>query len=232
MSANVDLLLFGVFPYVAIALAVILTIIRYSTNRYSVSSLSSQFLESKRLFWGSLSFHWGILIVLAGHLIGLLFPRSVMAFNAVPVRLAILEITALAFGILALIGIVLLCGRRITSERIRVVTSRWDVLLLAILLVQIATGVFTAVFHRWGSSWYVHTAVPYLVSLGRLSPEVGLVASLPLMVKLHIASAFALVAVLPMTRLIHLLAVPIGYLWRPYQLVVWNRRPNAARERQ
>lgn len=232
MSANADLLLFGVFPYVAIALAVILTIVRYTTNRYSVSALSSQFLESRRLYWGSLSFHWGILIVLAGHLIGLLFPRSVMAFNAVPVRLAILEITALAFGLLALLGIVLLCGRRITSERIRVVTSRWDVLLLVILLVQIATGVFTAVFHRWGSAWYVQTAVPYLVSLGRLSPEVGLVASLPLMVKLHIASAFFLIAVLPMTRLIHLLAVPVGYLWRPYQLVVWNRRPTTARERR
>lgn len=232
MSANVDLLLFGIFPYVAIALAVILTIVRYATNRYSVSSLSSQFLESKRLFWGSLSFHWGILIVLAGHLIGLLFPRSVMAFNAVPVRLAILEITALAFGLLTLVGIVLLCWRRMTSERIKAVTSRWDVLLLTILLVQIVTGVLTAVLYRWGSAWYVQTAVPYLVSLGRLSPEVGLVASLPLMVKLHIGSAFFLIAVLPMTRLIHLLAVPIGYLWRPYQLVVWNRRTSAARERQ
>jgi nitrate reductase gamma subunit len=223
---SVDVLLFEVFPYVAITLAVVLSIYRYKTNKYSVSSLSSQFLESRRLYWGSLSFHWGILIVLAGHLIGLLFPRSVMAFNAVPVRLAILEGTALAFGLLALLGIVLLCTRRARSPRIRVVTSRWDVALLAILVVQIATGVFTAVFYRWGSAWYVQTAVPYMVSLGRLAPDVGLVASLPFMVKLHISSAFALVAVLPMTRLIHLLAVPVGYLWRPYQLVVWNRRPS------
>jgi nitrate reductase gamma subunit len=231
MSANADVLLFEVFPYVAIALAVILGVIRYRTNSYSVSSLSSQFLESRRLFWGTMSFHWGILIVLAGHLIGLLFPRSVMAFNAVPVRLAILEGTALAFGLLALLGIVLLCGRRASSARIRVVTSRWDVVLLAILFVQIATGVFTAVFYRWGSAWYVHTAVPYLVSLGRLSPDVALVASLPFMVKLHIASAFGLIAVLPMTRLIHLLAVPVAYLWRPYQLVVWNRRPVTLKDR-
>jgi nitrate reductase gamma subunit len=223
---SVDVLLFEVFPYVAITLAVVLSIYRYKTNKYSVSSLSSQFLESRRLYWASVSFHWGILIVLAGHLIGLLFPRSVMAFNAVPVRLAILEGTALAFGLLALLGIVLLCTRRARSPRIRVVTSRWDIALLAILVVQIATGVFTAVFYRWGSAWYVQTAVPYMVSLGRLAPDVGLVASLPFMVKLHISSAFALIAVLPMTRLIHLLAVPVGYLWRPYQLVVWNRRPS------
>ena len=231
MSATTNLLLFGVFPYVAIALAVILSILRYKTNRYSVSSLSSQFLESRRLYWGTMAFHWGILIVLAGHLIGLLFPRSVMAFNAVPVRLAILETTALAFGLLALLGIVLLCVRRARTPRIRVVTTRWDVLLLAILVVQIATGVFTAVFYRWGSAWYVQTATPYLVSLGRLSPDIALVASLPLMVKLHIASAFGLILVLPMTRLIHLLAVPIGYLWRPYQLVVWNRRPVSLKDR-
>ena len=231
MSANANLLLFGIFPYVAVALAIGLGILRYKKNRYSVSSLSSQFLENRRLYWGTMSFHWGILIVLAGHLIGLLFPRSVMAFNAVPVRLAILETTALAFGLLALLGIVLLCARRVNSPRIRAVTSRWDILLLAILVVQIATGVFTAIFYRWGSAWYVQTATPYLISIGRLSPDIALVASLPIMVKIHIASAFGLVAVLPMTRLIHLLAVPVGYLWRPYQLVVWNRRPAPLKDR-
>ncbi len=231
MSANANLLLFGIFPYVAVALAVGLGILRYKKNRFSVSSLSSQFLENRRLYWGTMSFHWGILIVLAGHLIGLLFPRSVMAFNAVPVRLAILETTALAFGLLALLGIVLLCARRVNSPRIRAVTSRWDILLLAILVVQIATGVFTAIFYRWGSAWYVQTATPYLISIGRLSPDIALVASLPIMVKIHIASAFSLVAVLPMTRLIHLLAVPVGYLWRPYQLVVWNRRPAPLKDR-
>jgi len=231
MSANANLLLFGIFPYVAVALAVGLGILRYKKNKYSVSSLSSQFLENRRLYWGTMSFHWGILIVLAGHLIGLLFPRSVMAFNAVPVRLAILETTALAFGLLALLGIVLLCARRVNSPRIRAVTSRWDILLLAILVVQIATGVFTAIFYRWGSAWYVQTATPYLISIGRLSPDIALVASLPIMVKIHIASAFSLVAVLPMTRLIHLLAVPVGYLWRPYQLVVWNRRSAPLKDR-
>ena len=231
MSANANLLLFGIFPYVAVALAIGLGILRYKKNRYSVSSLSSQFLENRRLYWGTMSFHWGILIVLAGHLIGLLFPRSVMAFNAVPVRLAILETTALAFGLLALLGIVLLCARRVNSPRIRAVTSRWDILLLAILVVQIATGVFTAIFYRWGSAWYVQTATPYLISIGRLSPDIALVASLPIMVKIHIASAFSLVAVLPMTRLIQLLAVPVGYLWRPYQLVVWNRRPAPLKDR-
>jgi len=231
MSANANLLLFGIFPYVAVALAVGLGILRYKKNKYSVSSLSSQFLENRRLYWGTMSFHWGILIVLAGHLVGLLFPRSVMAFNAVPVRLAILETTALAFGLLALLGIVLLCARRVNSPRIRAVTSRWDILLLAILVVQIATGVFTAIFYRWGSAWYVQTATPYLISIGRLSPDIALVASLPIMVKIHIASAFSLVAVLPMTRLIHLLAVPVGYLWRPYQLVVWNRRSAPLKDR-
>lgn len=221
---NADFVLFALLPYAAVLLAVVLSLHRFWTNRFSYSSLSSQFLESRRLFWGSVPFHYGILVVLAGHLIGFLFPRSVAAFNGVPVRLFILEATALAFGLLTLVGLVLLVYRRATSSRIRAVTSRMDVVLLVLLLSLVVTGIYTAIFHRWGSAWYVHTATPYLWSLVQLGPETQYVAGLPLMAKLHIMNAFVVVATIPFTRLVHFLVVPIGYLWRPYQLVVWNRR--------
>ena len=224
MSINTDLILFVVVPYLAVALAVIVSAMRFFSNSFSFSSLSSQFLESGRLFWGSVAFHYGILVVLAGHLIALLIPSGVMAFSRVPVRLFLLEATGLAFALLALIGLVLLWQRRATVSRVRAVTSRWDIILLLLLLTQVATGVYTAVFHRWGLAWSLHTAVPYLWSLGKLSPSPELVASLPLMVKLHILNAFALIAIIPFTRLVHFLVVPVWYLWRPYQLVVWNRR--------
>ena len=224
MTVNADLLLYALFPYAAILLAVVVGVIRFTANRFSYSSLSSQFLESRRLFWGSVPFHYGILVVLAGHLIGFLFPRSVAVFNGVPVRLFILEATALAFGILTLVGLVVLIHRRITSAKVRAVTSRADIVLLVLLLSQVVTGIYTAIFYRWGSAWYVYTATPYLQSLMKLAPETQYVTGLPLMAKLHILNAFGLIAILPFTRLVHLLVAPIPYLWRPYQLVVWNRR--------
>ncbi len=221
---TLDDLLFGVFPYVAVAVAIVGTGWRFLSNRYSISSLSSQFLESGRLFWGSVPWHYGILIIIGGHVIGFLIPRSVLAWNGVPWRLYVLEISALAFGLLTLVGLVLLIFRRATSARIRVVTSGMDVVLLLVLLVQVIAGIYTAIVYRWGSSWYAAFAVPYLWSVIKLQPDISLVSNLPLMVQVHIIGAFVFVALIPFTRLIHFLTVPIQYLWRPYQLVIWNRK--------
>jgi nitrate reductase gamma subunit len=221
---TLDDLLFGVFPYVAVAVAIVGTGWRFLSNRYSISSLSSQFLESSRLFWGSVPWHYGILIIIGGHVIGFLIPRSVLAWNGVPWRLYVLEISALAFGLLTLVGLVLLIIRRATSARIRVVTSGMDVVLLLVLLVQVIAGIYTAIVYRWGSSWYAAFAVPYLWSVIKLQPDISLVSNLPLMVQVHIIGAFVFVALIPFTRLIHFLTVPIQYLWRPYQLVIWNRK--------
>ena len=222
-----DELLFGFFPYAAVVLAIAGTLWRGLSNRFSISSLSSQFLETRRLFWGSVPWHYGILVILTGHLIGFLIPRSVLAWNGEPLRLYVLEAAALAFGILTLWGLVVLIIRRASSARLRVVTSAMDVVLLLALLIQIVAGLWTAIFYRWGSSWYAAVAVPYLYSLLTLNPDVSLVANLPIMVKIHILGAFVLIALLPFTRLVHFLVFPIAYLWRPYQVVIWNRKKAA-----
>ncbi len=220
----IDFFLFGVFPYVALAIAIVGLVWRYRTNQFSFSTVSSQFLENRQLFWGSVPWHYGIILILLGHLIGILFPSGVMAFNGVPVRLYILEGTGLALGLLVLVGLVFLLLRRGTNERIRAVTTRMDLILLLLLLLSIATGVGTAIFYRWGSGWYVQTATPYLRSLVTFSPAVEYMASLPLLVKIHAANAFVILAVFPFTRLVHMLSVPVAYLWRPYQIVIWGRR--------
>ncbi len=225
---SVDQLLFAVFPYVAIVLAVVVTLGRYLRDRFSYSSLSSQFLENRKLFWGSVPFHYGILIILAGHLIGFLAPASVLGWNTAPARLYVLEVAALAFGLLALWGVAVLLARRLTDRRIWAITSPMDLVLLVALLGQVATGVLTALFYRWGSSWYAASTVPYLRSILTLSPEPTLVANLPLLPQLHIVGAFVIVALLPFTRLVHLLSFPFSYFWRPYQVVVWNERREAS----
>jgi nitrate reductase gamma subunit len=224
MGSTSDFILYAALPYMALTLAVVGSIYRFTSDRFSYSALSSQFLEGRRLFWGSAPFHYGILIVLAGHLIAFLIPSSIIWFNGVPVRLYILETTGLAFGLLALLGLIMLIYRRAVTSRVRVVTSWMDVILLALLLSQVVSGTYVAIFHRWGSAWAVHTATPYLWSLFKLSPEPQYVAALPLAVRLHILNAWALVAIIPFTRLVHFFVVPIAYLWRPYQLVVWNRK--------
>lgn len=221
---TLDQMLYGVFPYVAMALAVVATVWRYASSRFSYSSLSSQFLESRQLFWGSVPWHYGILVVLGGHLVSFLIPRQILAWNGIPWRLYVLEVSALAFGLLALLGLVMLIYRRANNARIRQVTSTMDVVLLLVLLVQVVAGLWTTVFFRWGSSWYAGFAVPYLWSILTLNPDTSLVSNLPFMVKLHIFGAFSIVALLPFTRLVHLLSFPLAYLWRPHQVVVWNRR--------
>jgi nitrate reductase gamma subunit len=217
-----DTLLFVIFPYAVLILAVVVSIQRYFKRGFTYSSLSSQFLESRELFYGSVPWHFGIISILTGHLIGLLFPAQVLWFNGVPARLYILECTALLFGLLSLVGLVNLIIRRAASPRIRAVTSRMDIILLLLLLIQVALGVYTAIFYRWGSSWYATSAVPYLRSLFMLQPDVLTIAPLPLPVKLHMLNAYLLIAVFPFTRLVHMLVVPLHYLWRPYQLVIWN----------
>ncbi len=217
-----DYLFFIFLPYTAVAILIVVSIYRFVTNKFSYSSLSSQFLEGDELFYGSVPWHIGIIGALAGHLIGLLFPSQVLWFNSVPLRLYILEITGFVFGLMALIGIVSLIWRRLTTGRIRAVTSRMDVLVLGLLLFQVFLGVYTAVFYRWGSSWYASSAVPYLRSLFTLQPDLSMIAPMPLVVKLHIIGAYLIILIFPFSRLVHMVSIPISYLWRPYQKVVWN----------
>lgn len=217
------------FPYAALFVAVAVAAIRYYHKPFSVSSLSSQFLENQQLFWGSNLWHWGILGVLLGHLAGFLMPRQILAWNAQPVRLFILEATGLILALLALVGVLALLARRLTSARARAVTSKMDIALLLLLCFQVLTGLDIALRLRWGSSWFAASAAPYLWSIVTFRPRPEFLLTMPWSVKLHVLSAFTLILLLPFSRLIHFLVVPLHYYFRAPQLVIWNRRPSAAR---
>jgi len=219
-----DVILFAVFPYVVVAVELVASLWRFFRSSYKFSSLSSEFLESRKLFWGSVPWHYGILAVLLGHFLAFLFPNSVLLWNSVPIRLLILEVTGLTFGLLALVGIIMLTYRRFTNDRVKAVTTKMDLFVLLLLLVQVTSGVGTALTYRWGTSWFAAALVPYLRSLFKLQPNIAYVSALPWLVKIHILNAFLLVGILPFTRLVHFLILPINYIWRPYQLVIWNIR--------
>jgi len=223
-----DMVLFVAFPYVAVILAVIVGVYRYFSDRFSYSSLSSQFLENRQLFWGSVPWHYGILFILGAHLLAAIFPSAWGALIGSPARLYVLEVTGWALALMTIVGAGLFIVRRLGNPRLMAVTSGVDWLLLLALLVQVVLGFWVAFFYRWGAAWYLHTAVPWLVSLFALSPQPAYVAALPLIPKLHILGGFFIIALFPFTRLVHLVTVPITYLWRPYQVVIWNRRARRA----
>jgi nitrate reductase gamma subunit len=220
--------LFAILPYVAVAVFAVGMAWRWATNPSSFSTRSSQFLESRALFWGSVTWHYAVLLVLGAHLVAVLFPGAWGALLGAPGRLVFLEITGLALGLLSLAAVVLLAIRRLSSGRVLAVTSRVDLVLLALLAIQVGTGVWVALTLRWGSVWYLHTAVPWLHSLARLDPRVEYAALLPGVVQVHALCAFALLALAPFSRLVHVLTIPLPYLWRPHQLVIWNRERTRA----
>jgi nitrate reductase gamma subunit len=217
-----ELVFFAVLPYVALVLFLVVTIERYRRRSFTYSSLSSQFLENRQHFWGSVPFHYGILMVLAVHALALVAPSLVLWWNASPLRLFIGEVLVLGFAILTLVGLVNIMARRIASPLVRRVTTLGDWVLYALLLFQIVTGIWIATFHGWGSSWFATSATPWLWSLVKLSPEVRYVSALPLVARLHFVNAFLLIAVFPFTRLVHILVLPNPYLWRKTQVVLWN----------
>lgn len=224
----IDLILFGIFPYVAVVLAVSVGLYRYFVDRFSWSSHSSQFLESRALFWGSVPWHYAILVILLAHFLAFLFPQGWGVLLGRPLRLYLLEVSGMALGLTTVVALLLLMLRRAGNPRLSGVTTVVDWVVLIALLVQVATGVYIAFTLRWGSVWYLHTASPWLWSLVKFDPQVQYLAALPAVVKLHTVNAFFLVAILPFSRLVHLISVPLSYLGRPYQVVVWYRQRRSA----
>ncbi|CAG4884193.1 Respiratory nitrate reductase gamma chain [Georgfuchsia toluolica] len=234
MSALTNLLIVAL-PYLAVVLCVIGCIYRYRVSGFKFSSLSSQFLDSDKLFFGSMLFHWGLLVVLAGHLLAFLFPGWVLHIYSSHANLVIFEeMIGFTFGLGALLGLVWLFIRRMGNQRVRVVTSRMDIFIEVLLIFQIALGCWIAYAYRWGSTWFASNLSPYLWSLFKLDPQTAAVVSLPAPVLIHIVAAFVILALIPFSRLVHFLVAPFTYIARPYQQVIWNwdrkriRDPNTA----
>lgn len=214
--------LFVGLPYTALVIFLVGTIVRYRSTGFKVSSLSSQFLETKSLFWGTVPFHFGLLVLFLGHLSAFLIPRGTLLWNSNPARLIALEVTGFAFGLSVLFGLSALLVRRLTNPRVKMETTRMDIVLEVLLLTQVVLGLWIAIGYRWGSSWFAADLSPYLMSLFKLDPSIGAVSAMPLVIQLHIILAWTLLAIFPFTRLVHLLVAPFHYITRPYQRVIWN----------
>ncbi|GLW48538.1 nitrate reductase subunit gamma [Streptomyces sp. NBRC 14336] len=220
-------LLWGVLPYVALTLLIAGLIWRYRYDKYGWTTRSSQVYESKLLNIASPAFHYGILFVLVGHLVGLFVPESWT--DAVGVSEHTYHLLSLyggtAAGILTVVGIALLIYRRRTRAPVFRATTVNDKLMYLVLAAAIVMGMIAKLAHASGDGYnYRHTIAPWARSLFTLSPDIERMEGVPVSYQVHAVIGMALIALVPYTRLVHMFSAPVQYLFRPY-IVYRSRDP-------
>ncbi|MFG2786163.1 respiratory nitrate reductase subunit gamma [Streptomyces sp. NPDC048419] len=218
-------LLWGVLPYVAFALLIAGLIWRHRYDKYGWTTRSSQVYESKLLNIASPAFHYGILFVLAGHLIGLFVPLSWT--GSIGVSEHTYHLFSLyggtAAGTLAVAGILLLVYRRRTNAPVFRATTANDKVMYLVLLAAIVLGMVAKLTHASGNGYnYRETIAPWARSLFTLQPDTDRMAGVPVLYRVHAVIGMILIALVPYTRLVHMFSAPLQYLFRPY--VVYRSR--------
>jgi nitrate reductase gamma subunit len=215
-----------VLPYTALTVFVVGHVWRWRVDQFGWTTRTTQLLEHRWLRWGSPLFHLGAFAAIAGHALGLLVPKSWTSAIGVSDELyhALSVGAGTVAAVMLVVGLGLLLIRRFTTARVRRTTTPVDKLLFAVLTVVIALGVTATVgANLIGDGYdYRETIAVWFRGLFRLNPDPDLMVDVPLVFQLHALSAFALFAVWPFTRLVHVWSAPIAYLWRPY--VVYRRR--------
>ncbi|MFI7440000.1 respiratory nitrate reductase subunit gamma [Nonomuraea indica] len=230
---TLDLLLWVVAPYVALTVFVLGHVWRYRYDKFGWTTRSSQMYESRLLRIGSPLFHFGILVVILGHVGGLVIPKSWT--EAAGVSEEAYHVVAVVLGTIAgvctLAGLAILIYRRRTVGPVFTATTRNDKLMYAVLALTIVLGLAATVLANivGGGYDYRTTISPWFRSIFSFGPDPALMAQAPLLFQLHALSALVLFAIWPFTRLVHMLTAPVGYLTRPY--VVYRSREDVAGSR-
>lgn len=216
---------FGIYPYIALAVFLLGSLIRFDREQYTWRSESTQVLHRGNLRLGSILFHVGIIGLLGGHAVGLLTP--VWVWDTLGVSHGAKQIFAMAaggiMGSLCLVGILLLLARRLGNDRLRAATSFKDKIVLLWILGTLLLGlssIFVSAGHLDGHmmvllmSWAQH-----IVTFR--GDAASFVVDAPLVFKLHLFMGMSLFVIFPFTRLVHVWSGfgAIGYLGRAFQLV-------------
>lgn len=209
-----------------IAITIVGHIYRYSTDQMNWSSRSSEILENKTLRWGSLLFHYGIIFVFFGHVLGLLIPKTFI--SAIGINYTLYHNMAIYIGgtagTITVIGIFLLLIRRYGNKRVSVTSSFGDKFIIVLLFLIVGFGIYNTLFYNlyFGHFEYRSTISPWFRSLFIFSPDPKLMLHVPLTYKIHIILAFLAFGIWPFTRLVHIWSIPIAYIKRSH--IVYRRR--------
>jgi nitrate reductase gamma subunit len=230
MADYLNLILFGIYPYIALSVFLIGSLIRFDREQYSWRSGSSQLLRARQLRWGSNLFHIGVLFILAGHFVGLLTPHQLYTLViTVEAKQMLAIVSGGIAGLFCFIGLTMLIHRRLTDPRIRKTSSAMDIVILLMIWLQLVLGLVTLPFsleHADGSvmlrlSEWAQRIVTFR---GGAADQIF---GLAWPYQLHLIMGMTLFLLFPFSRLVHIWSVPVGYLFRNYQVV---RRRDAGRD--
>lgn len=228
MASFINHLLFGIYPYIALVVLAVGSVIRFDREPYGWRSGSSQLLRRKQLIAGSVLFHAGVLVIFVGHVGGLLTP--IVLFDALGVPHGAKQLLAIiaggVAGVLALTGATLLLHRRLFDPRIRKTSSFSDIMILALLWIQLILGLSTipismnhldggemVKFMTWAQGIFTFQA-----------DASAYVADANIVFRLHLFLGLTILFLFPFTRLVHMLSAPARYIWRPGYQIVRSRK--------
>ena len=224
MTAWLDTLLFGIYPYICLSVFLLGSLLRIDRDQYTWKSDSSQLLRAGQLRWGSNLFHVGVLFLFFGHTVGMLTPHFLYeAFITAGAKQIMAMVTGGIAGVLAFIGLSILLHRRLFDERIRATSKASDILILVLLWLQLALGLATiplSAQHLDGSMMMKLAEWGQRVVTFR-SGGVELLAEAGWIFKAHMFLGMSIFLVFPFTRLVHVWSGfgTLAYVLRPYQVV-------------
>ncbi len=228
MAEFLNSLIFGIYPYIALAILIVGSVVRYDKDPYTWKTGSSQLLRRKQLIAGSLMFHGGVLAIFVGHFVGLLTPLWV--WEVIGLSSSAKQIIAMSAGGVAgafgIAGATLLIHRRFFDPRIRATSNFADNAIILILWLQFALGLSTilvSVQHLDGKEMLKFVA--WTQGIVTFNPDAAdYILDVSPVYKAHIFLGLTIFVIFPFTRLVHMLSAPIRYIWRPgYQIVRTKR---------
>lgn len=224
MNNTLHQFLFGIYPYICLAICFAGCLIRFDREQYTWKSDSSQLLRRRQLLIGSNLFHYGVLVVIAGHFVGFLAPEWLTAKLFTPTQHQLLAMVGGGVaGFVAIIGLSILIFRRLTDPRIRANSRKSDIMIVLLLWLQLALGLWTvklSASHMDGAMFEVLCSyVKGIVTFQ--GGAASLIVGVPLTYQLHILLGFTIFLVSPFTRMVHIWSgiATVYYALRPYQIV-------------
>ena len=216
---------FGIYPYVALAIFLLGSLVRYDREQYTWKSESSQVFYGGLLRFGSPLFHVGILGLFFGHAAGLLTPVRVWDTLGVShgVKQTVAMVAGGVMGLLCLAGLLMLLVRRLSNARVAARSTFKDKLVLLWILPTLLLGlssIFVSASHMDGHMMVLlMTWAQHVVTFR--GDAAGFIVDAPLIFKLHLFMGMSLFVIFPFTRLVHVWSGfgAVAYLGRTWQLV-------------
>jgi len=222
---NITNLIFGVYPYIALTTFFLGSLIRFDREQYTWKADSSQLFEKQQLRKGSIAFHVGIIMLFFGHFAGLVTPHGLflkLGISDLAHQYIAISLGAV-FGSLCMMGGVILWRRRMFNPRVRANSRFMDIFILDWILVTLSVGlvtIFVSLYHAFNGDASTMISLSYWVQgVLSLNPQPVILDSVSFIYKLHLFLGMSVFFLFPFSRLVHIWSAPLGYMFRPYQLV-------------